>query len=166
MVSEDETAGQHHQCNGRELGQTSGDGEGRGGLACCSPRGCKQLDMNGWLKNSNILLLTFFQIWSQGTLSVGPMLLWYIQNIVFFFSMFFITFWQYKMFQICFVYFLLSPRSTGSFYWRMVLDTMIWEITVLILLRSCQPLSADRTRKYMHVPPFFTAALYSIVCMC
>ena len=27
-------AGWHHQCNGHELGQTSGDGEGQRGLAC------------------------------------------------------------------------------------------------------------------------------------
>ena len=38
-ASEDEIAGWHHQCNGHELGQTSGDGEGQGGLACCSPWG-------------------------------------------------------------------------------------------------------------------------------
>ena len=38
-VSEDEMAGWHHWCNGHELGQTSGDGEGPGGLACCSPWG-------------------------------------------------------------------------------------------------------------------------------
>ena len=30
-------AGRHHQCNGHELGQTPGDGEGQGGLVCCSP---------------------------------------------------------------------------------------------------------------------------------
>ena len=30
MSSEDEMAGWHHQCNGREIGQTSGDGEGQG----------------------------------------------------------------------------------------------------------------------------------------
>ena len=34
-VSEDEMAGWHHQCNGRELGKTLGDDEGQGGLACC-----------------------------------------------------------------------------------------------------------------------------------
>ena len=28
---------QHHQCNEHELGQTLGDEEGQGGLACCSP---------------------------------------------------------------------------------------------------------------------------------
>ena len=36
-ASEDEMAGWYHQCNGHELGQTPGDGEGRGGLACCRP---------------------------------------------------------------------------------------------------------------------------------
>jgi len=35
-ASEDETAGWHHQCSGHELGQTPGDGEGQGGLMCCS----------------------------------------------------------------------------------------------------------------------------------
>ena len=38
-------AGWHHWCNEYELGQTSGDGEGQGGLAvCCSPRGYKESD--------------------------------------------------------------------------------------------------------------------------
>ena len=36
-VSENEMAGWYHQCNEHELGQTLGDGEGQGGLACCSP---------------------------------------------------------------------------------------------------------------------------------
>ena len=34
---EDDMAGCYHQCNGHELGQTLGDGEGQGGLARCSP---------------------------------------------------------------------------------------------------------------------------------
>ena len=38
-MSDDEMAGWHHQCNGHELGQTCGDGEGQGGLVCCSPWG-------------------------------------------------------------------------------------------------------------------------------
>ena len=41
-VSEDEMAGWHHWCNQHELGQTSGDDEGQGGLVCCSPWGCKE----------------------------------------------------------------------------------------------------------------------------
>ena len=40
-------AGWHYQCNGHELGQTSGVGEGQGGLACCSLWGHKELDMTG-----------------------------------------------------------------------------------------------------------------------
>ena len=51
-------AGWHHRYNGHELGQTLGDGEGKGGLACCSPWGCKELDMTRWLKN-NIFLSPF-----------------------------------------------------------------------------------------------------------
>ena len=31
----------HHQCNGREPRQTSGDVEGQEGLACCCPWGLK-----------------------------------------------------------------------------------------------------------------------------
>ena len=38
-ASEDETAGRQHRCDERELGKTPGDGEGQGGLACCSPWG-------------------------------------------------------------------------------------------------------------------------------
>ena len=34
--SKDEIAGWHHHCHGHELGQTSGDGEGQGGLMCWS----------------------------------------------------------------------------------------------------------------------------------
>ena len=47
--------GDHHQINGQEPGQTPGDGEGQGGLACCSPWGHKELDMTGQLNNNSIL---------------------------------------------------------------------------------------------------------------
>ena len=45
-------AGWHHQCSGHELRHTSGDGEGQGGLVCCTPWGCKELNTTGQL-NSN-----------------------------------------------------------------------------------------------------------------
>ena len=48
----------HHQCNGHELGQTSGEGEGQRGLACCSPWGCKESDKTGQLNNNKMPLLT------------------------------------------------------------------------------------------------------------
>ena len=51
-TSEDEMAGWYHWCNGHELGQTWGDGEGQGGLVCFSSWGHKKLDMTGW-PNSN-----------------------------------------------------------------------------------------------------------------
>ena len=41
-----------YQCNEHELGQTLGCGEGLGDLQCCSPWGCKELDMTGWLNNN------------------------------------------------------------------------------------------------------------------
>ena len=37
VPSEGEMAGWHYRCNRHELGHTSGDGEGQGGLECCSP---------------------------------------------------------------------------------------------------------------------------------
>ena len=40
--------------NGHEFEQTLGDGEGQGGLACCSPWGCKELDMTETLNNNYI----------------------------------------------------------------------------------------------------------------
>ena len=50
-------AGWHHQCKEHELGQTLGDGEGQGGLVCCSPWSRKKLDMTGRLNNNNKWLL-------------------------------------------------------------------------------------------------------------
>ena len=46
-------AGQHHQCNEQELGQTLGGGEGQRGLVCCSPWGHKESDTTGWLNNDS-----------------------------------------------------------------------------------------------------------------
>ena len=51
-MSEDEMVGQHHRCNEHELGQTPGDGEGQGGLACCSPWGRKELNTTEQLNNN------------------------------------------------------------------------------------------------------------------
>ena len=49
--SEEKTVGWHHQCNGHELGQILGDGEGQGGLVCCTPWGRKESDTTGQLNN-------------------------------------------------------------------------------------------------------------------
>ena len=44
-MTEDEMVGWHHQFNGHGFGWTLGVGDGQGGLAHCSPWGCKESDM-------------------------------------------------------------------------------------------------------------------------
>ena len=43
-TTEDEMVAWHHQLDGLEFEQTPGD-SGQRSLACCSPWGCKELDM-------------------------------------------------------------------------------------------------------------------------
>ena len=47
--------GWHHQLNGHEFEQTQGDGEGQGGLACCSPWGRKESDTTEQLNSKSDL---------------------------------------------------------------------------------------------------------------
>ena len=49
-MTEHEMVGWHCQLNRHEFEQALGAGDGQGGLECCSPRGCKQLDLTGQLK--------------------------------------------------------------------------------------------------------------------
>ena len=51
-TTEGEVVGWHHRLNGHEFEQTSGDGEGQGSLACCSPWGRKESDRTEQLSNS------------------------------------------------------------------------------------------------------------------
>ena len=51
-MTEDEMVGWHHQLNGHEFEQVPGDGEGQGGLVCCSPWGHKESDMTEQLNNN------------------------------------------------------------------------------------------------------------------
>ena len=41
-MTEDRKVGWHHRLNGGKFAQAPGDGEGQGGLACCSPWGHKE----------------------------------------------------------------------------------------------------------------------------
>ena len=43
-ITEDKMVGWYHWLNGHEFEETLGGGDGQGGLACCCPWGCKQLD--------------------------------------------------------------------------------------------------------------------------
>ena len=48
-TTEDETVGWHNQLDGHEFEQALGVSDGQGGLACCSPWGCKESDITEWL---------------------------------------------------------------------------------------------------------------------
>ena len=61
-ASEDEMAGWYHQCNGHELAQTAGGGEGQGGLAYCSQWGHRKLDMTGRLNNISLTMTSCLYI--------------------------------------------------------------------------------------------------------
>ena len=50
---EDEMVGWHHQLDGQEFEQAPGAGDGQGGLACCSPWGCKELDTTEQLNGTD-----------------------------------------------------------------------------------------------------------------
>ena len=43
------TEDEHHWLKGHGFGWTPGVGDGQGGLACCSPWGCKESDTTEWL---------------------------------------------------------------------------------------------------------------------
>ena len=52
----------HHQLNGHELEQTPGDSDRQGGLACCSPWGCKELDMTEQLSNNDKVCIRAMEV--------------------------------------------------------------------------------------------------------
>ena len=52
-MTEDEMIGWYHRHDGYEFEQTQGDGDGQGGLACCSSWDCKESDMTERLTELN-----------------------------------------------------------------------------------------------------------------
>ena len=58
-MTEDEMVGWHHRLNGHKFEQIPGDGEGRGNLVCCSPRGCKESDTTQLMNNNEACCLGF-----------------------------------------------------------------------------------------------------------
>ena len=50
--TEDRMVEWHHRLDGYEFEQAPGDGEERGSLACCSPRGRRESDTAEWLNNT------------------------------------------------------------------------------------------------------------------
>ena len=65
---EDEMFGWHHRLNGHEFEPALGDGDGQGSLVCCSPWGCKELDVTEELNNNNI----YNKIMQFATTWIGP----------------------------------------------------------------------------------------------
>ena len=66
-MTEDEMVGWHHRLNGHEFEQALGDGKGQGSLACCSPWGPKESNMTEQLNNSQLTMVEWFQVKSEGT---------------------------------------------------------------------------------------------------
>ena len=65
---QDEMAGWHHRLDGHEFEQAPVVADGQGGLVCCRPWGCKESDMTGRLK--------WTELYSQGlTMCLGHGLL-------------------------------------------------------------------------------------------
>ena len=59
---QDEMVGCHHQLNSHESERASGDGEGQGSLACCSPWGHKESDMTEWLNWTELSISSIFEL--------------------------------------------------------------------------------------------------------
>ena len=73
-TTEDEMVGWHHQLNGHEFEQALGDGEGQGNLACCSPWGCKELEMPERLNNNKSVVWAVVSLTSPTAKSQGSFL--------------------------------------------------------------------------------------------
>ena len=55
-TTEDEMVGWHHRLDGHQFEQAPEVVDGQGSLACCSPWGCKELDMTERLNWTDILI--------------------------------------------------------------------------------------------------------------
>ena len=66
-TTEDAMVGWHHWVNGYEFEQAPGVGVGQGGLACCSPWGCKESDTTEQL-NWTETCTTYLQLWNSSSL--------------------------------------------------------------------------------------------------
>ena len=89
VMTEDKMAWWYHWLNGHEFEQASGDGEGQGSLACCSPWVCKESDVTELLNDntfgftvSSLLCIGFslvamsrdFSLWSPLWFCPGSLL--------------------------------------------------------------------------------------------
>ena len=61
-MTKDEMIRRHHRLSVHEFEPISGDGEGQGSQACCSPWGCKESDMTERLNNNSHFTLARMSI--------------------------------------------------------------------------------------------------------
>ena len=72
-TTEDEMVGWHHWLKGHAFGQAPGAGDGQGGLACCSPWGCKESDMTerrNWTELKHPLSFFFYKDVTDRNISI------------------------------------------------------------------------------------------------
>ena len=77
-MTEDEMVGWHHQLNGHELEQASGDGEGQGSLMGCNLWGSKESDTTEQQQQQDIVLSALCAIINlipMTTLEVGTIII-------------------------------------------------------------------------------------------
>ena len=84
-TTDDEMVGWHRWLSGHEFESAPGVGDGQGGLACCSPWGCKELDttqrLNWWIKlpsGSWSIGLALRWEFASGSWMMVCYLLWYL----------------------------------------------------------------------------------------
>ena len=69
-----EMVGWHHRLDGHEFELAPGVGDRQGGLACCSPRGCKESDMTERLNSTELPFYRFLVLlvgsWPQAGMSL------------------------------------------------------------------------------------------------
>ena len=66
----DEMVEWHHWLNGHDSEQALGVGDEQGKLACCSPWGCKELDMTDWLSWTELRV----KFWGKYVQNLRPLL--------------------------------------------------------------------------------------------
>ena len=62
VTTENEMVGWHHRLNGHVFEQASGVGNGQGSLVCCSPWGCREIDMTELLNWTELKWFIFASI--------------------------------------------------------------------------------------------------------
>ena len=62
-ITEGEMVGWHHQCDGHEVEEALGVGDGQGSLACCSPWGWKESDTTELLNWTELIIFSELPWW-------------------------------------------------------------------------------------------------------